>query len=445
MKLLTDIINNMLIAEEIDIRTLPADKTFYVEVIIYSKTGEPKKDLFACVDFDIFEGKKFTYNQRTGYYLCVINNPEQFLSMRTSEYRPGAFPYVRIGKNYSSFNALEEFKKTALNNLIIDPKLVGKSIKYSFGLEFETSKGLIPEQVCYANGLIPLHDGSISGIEYTTTVLEKPFGFSLLQKQVDLLRRTTTFDKNCALHVHFGGFPVNIKAVYTLYLICLALEKDLRNYNCPAVFQTNLYKDSGKNYCNSYEKRVTFGEFCYLMSAGATSSLRDLTHPHPADNGGDRKWNINIRYFWVNFINILFYNRAKTVEFRFLRPTYNINKIIGWIYLFNAILLYAEQKSTILDKEYTKYRAKKTNDPDEDTSTQYWHTFYLKNIPINISLSDIVNSVYENTNFLPQIRKFLSVLNLQATEEKNNKDVYGAKEYITDDKYYNTNIATYDV
>jgi hypothetical protein len=31
------------------------------------------------------------------------------------------------------------------------------------------------------------------------------------------------------------------------------------------------------------------------------------------------------------------------VEFRLLRPTYNLEKITYWIYLFNAILNYAEQ------------------------------------------------------------------------------------------------------
>lgn len=39
---------------------------------------------------------------------------------------------------------------------------------------------------------------------------------------------------------------------------------------------------------------------------------------------------------------MLFYNSCKTVEFRMLRPTYNFNKIIYWLYVFNSILIYAE-------------------------------------------------------------------------------------------------------
>ena len=438
MRLLTDIINNLIIAEEVNIKTLPADQTFYVEVYIYSKSKEPTREVFACLDFTIFTNKKFCYNQRTGYYFCVINNLDKYNSEPVNEFKANTFPYIRMGKNYSSFTALEEFKNTANNYLVLNPKLIGKSIKYSFGLEFETFKGFIPEHVCYQNGLIPLHDGSISGIEYTTTVLEKPTGLSLLSKQVDLLKQTTSFNKNCALHIHFGGYPVNIKAIYALFLICVALERDLLKYNCPAVFQTNVYKDTGKNYCNAYTRRLSFNDFCYLMSAGTTSDLNNLTNPHPADNGGDRKWNINIRYFWVNFINILFYNRAKTVEFRFLRPTYNFNKIVGWLYIFNAILLYSEQLTNKLNREYIKN--KKVMGGDNS-----WQTFYFKNIPSTISLEEIISSVYENTNCLIKLKEFLNALHKQSELEHKNNDLYGAEEIKTDERFFTTNIALYDV
>lgn len=52
-------------------------------------------------------------------------------------------------------------------------------------------------------------------------------------------------------------------------------------------------------------------------------------------------------YFWVNFINALCYTVNKTIEFRLLRPTYNFNKILLWIYIFNAILKYAESDKSL--------------------------------------------------------------------------------------------------
>lgn len=48
-------------------------------------------------------------------------------------------------------------------------------------------------------------------------------------------------------------------------------------------------------------------------------------------------------YYWVNFVNALCYNVNKTIEFRFLRPTYNFQKIILWLYILNAILRFAEE------------------------------------------------------------------------------------------------------
>lgn len=47
-------------------------------------------------------------------------------------------------------------------------------------------------------------------------------------------------------------------------------------------------------------------------------------------------------YFWCNFINALCYDVNKTIEFRFLRPTYNFKKIILWLYIFNGILKYSQ-------------------------------------------------------------------------------------------------------
>ena len=48
-------------------------------------------------------------------------------------------------------------------------------------------------------------------------------------------------------------------------------------------------------------------------------------------------------YYWCNFINALCYQVNKTIEFRFLRPTYSFKKILLWLYIFNGILRYAEE------------------------------------------------------------------------------------------------------
>ena len=69
----------------------------------------------------------------------------------------------------------------------------------------------------------------------------------------------------------------------------------------------------------------------------------DIFQPNSLDEDGKHKWQIPGRYHWVNFVNLLFYNKNKTLEFRFLQPTTNYHKIINWIYILNAIVLFCEQ------------------------------------------------------------------------------------------------------
>ena len=67
-----------------------------------------------------------------------------------------------------------------------------------------------------------------------------------------------------------------------------------------------------------------------------------MHQPHPNDLHGTRKWNIKSRYKAVNFINALCYDGPKTIEFRMLRPTYNFNKVLGWLFIYAAFIRYAE-------------------------------------------------------------------------------------------------------
>ena len=61
------------------------------------------------------------------------------------------------------------------------------------------------------------------------------------------------------------------------------------------------------------------------------------------------KWNIHARYVWANLINLLFKHKGKTAEFRVHAPTFNIQKIINWMFICAGILHYAiKHKDTLL-------------------------------------------------------------------------------------------------
>ena len=78
--------------------------------------------------------------------------------------------------------------------------------------------------------------------------------------------------------------------------------------------------------------------------------MGSLTQNHPRDPERHAKWNISARYYALNVINAICYNQAKTVEFRFLRPTFNFNRIELWLFIFEAIVQYAEANKSDLRK-----------------------------------------------------------------------------------------------
>jgi hypothetical protein len=215
-------------------------------------------------------------------------------------------------------------------------------LPYTFGLEFETAGGYLPQHRLYELGLIPLRDGSITGLEFSTVVLQNNTGLNLLKQQINELKEHTVFDKDCSLHIHFGNFKLDgnvLLNINNIFNSCGLL------YYVPSLsFETHQYKtNKEKNYCEFNTKYKTFQDL-YKELVGR-SFYGDFKQPHPKDLTGTRKWNIKSRYKAINFINALCYNGPKTVEYRFLRPTDNFDKILGWLFIFGGIIKYAEQNS----------------------------------------------------------------------------------------------------
>ena len=122
-------------------------------------------------------------------------------------------------------------------------------MNYSFGLEFETSRGYIPEDKCFKNGLIPLRDGSISGLEYSTVVLEGKQGINTLKRAVKDLNNYTLYDENCSLHMHLGGFPLDEKKIWSLYKYIYKFQFFIQPYISEYAFETHYFKHNHKDYC----------------------------------------------------------------------------------------------------------------------------------------------------------------------------------------------------
>lgn len=310
-----------------------------------------------------------------------------------------AFPYNLDKHNYNTKFAEHLFKEKQHISNLIEFKYINE-LPYTFGLEFETAGGYLPQHRLYELGLIPLRDGSITGIEFSTVVLQGTMGLNLLKQQIEALDQTTIFDKDCSLHIHFGDFMLTgeiLLAINNIFANC-----DIKRYLPELTFHTHLYKTNNeKNYCERNDKYRNFDEMYYKLVG--RHFYGDLCQPHPKDLGGTRKWNIKTRYKAVNFINAICYNGPKTVEYRMLRPTYNFNKILGWLFIYGAIIKYAEMN------------ASKTN------------TFYRS----NVQLEYIIRAVY-SAELSDVLCDFLKMSEHVAYAQNSVRDQYGMRVDIED-------------
>lgn len=297
-------------------------------------------DVLDLISSDISD--KIIFSTKIGYYIIKPQSANKLIEHICTKGN-GSFPY-NISREYAAAKNLDIFEgvQEVLNYENFD---IAKYLYYSFGLEFETSAGYVPADICFRDGLIPLRDGSISGVEYSSVVLSGNSGLQLLKQECDTLKKYTVFDKNCALHIHLGGYPISPERIMYLYKLLYFIQDEIEVLLPRLSFYTSEYKDNGKDYCAKIPFFNTFSELYYYMSCNNTNFLGDLYQAHPNDINKEHKWNITTRYHNFNFVNMLFYTSPKTLELRFFRPTFNFEKILLWLAIFNGLLMYAQSES----------------------------------------------------------------------------------------------------
>lgn len=351
---------------------------------------------------------ELVWSNKLGFYIPPYKLDKEELFWQKTVKGQGNFPY-RFAKRYEAADSFKLFKgaQKVLNDVEYP---LAKDMSFTFGLEFETSMGYVPQELCFRDGLIPLRDGSISGIEYSTVVLEGNKGLNLLHQQLETLKTYTKFNKECALHIHMGGFPVSPTSIFALYCLWCLVEKELlmREYVPRLTFNTALYKANKKDYCNPSAGIFPLFEDLFEYITGK-KYLGSLVQPHPADIEKKAKWNIKTRYFGLNLVNMLCYKGPKTVEFRFLRPTFNYRKITLWLYILNAVLKYAKT----LSDEWTKEVGCYTRGMFE----------WISEIKFN-GISDMLAEVYDESTYkfiMGEIRLLRAAVRAQTA----NGDQYG--------------------
>ena len=226
----------------------------------------------------------------------------------------------------------------------------------SFGLEFETTKGHIPDRVLNQYGLIPLRDGSISGIEYVTVPMEGEKG---LQCTVDILKelkkRTSYSDETCSLHLHLGNIPRTKEFILAFFKVGMKIQDEM--FQMFPLYKKYNYHIKNKNYSaplptfeilsqldpiiDSRNIDENFGILYKYLSMGqdfkSVGNNLENVLSHPADPNGNQKWNVKTRYYLYNILPLIFGNK-QTIEFRIHTPTYDVNKILPFIFMNSLIV-----------------------------------------------------------------------------------------------------------
>jgi len=325
--------------------------------IKYSKIIDKNNNNFYLFNPELFKNnKEYREQLSTGDFYHITRLPSyKFNSIvfPNKNYKY-SLPYDSkgiIGNNLKNYNENynPEISKSIKNYA---PLLEG----LSFGLEFETTKGFIPNRILDKYGLIPLRDGSISGIEYVTVPMEGEKG---LQCTVDILNilkeRTEYSDDTCSLHLHLGNIPRTKEFILAFFKVGMKIQDEM--FQMFPLYKKYNYHIKNKNYSaplptfeilsqldpiiNSDNIDINFGVLYKYLSMGqdfkSVGNSLDNVLNHPSDPNGNQKWLIRPRYLLYNVIPLLFGNK-QTIEFRIHTPTYDVNKILPFIFM-NALIV----------------------------------------------------------------------------------------------------------
>lgn len=359
----------------------------------------------------------------TYFYLLGDDTKFQIFEATDAKIPVSRFPYRLIKETYNVSTQKIKFAPPVPDE---ESSRIAKQLKYTFGIEFETCCGVIPEDMCLDLRLVPLRDGSIGGVEYATVPLNNK-NIGLLKKQVECLKTYTTFDKTCSMHIHFGRLPHDIKYYYLVYKVFYSVQNELMALLPKYTFHTDIYKENGKNYCNPLIAYESIADWYFDISNGLvldkTQTEVNLTQPHPNDLEGRQKWHINSRYSAVNFVNALFYNRNKTIEFRFLKPSYNIHYIINWLYLLTSILKTAE----------LIFNVNGIKDKNLFETDLFCKDFFGKSdVEQHINLYSCITTAFDNSTIHRQLSIFLNNIRTITKLQSCVKDFIGLKTQFHD-------------
>jgi hypothetical protein len=348
-----------------------------------------------------------------------------------NEYKT-SLPYDSKGITGRHSDLYERFYDSKINN---NCNTVAEIIDgLSFGLEFETIAGFIPERITKKLGLIPLRDGSISGLEYVTVPFSGNKGVQAIVDVCKVLKERTEFNNSCSFHLHIGNVPRTPEFILAFLKVSSFVQNDI--YSMFPLYKQYNMGIKNKNYSKPYDMFDLFSKmdsvidkkninknfnvlFSFLASNKASfsdySNDLNLVDSHPLDPSGNQKWNVNTRYFLHNFIPLIFGNK-QTVEFRVHTPTFDYYKIIMFL-LMNSILVKTAIKyeKEILQDPLFFDKIKNSGESKMNLSNLLY--FYRRNNVKDDNGAYIVNSLCRYISYRKQKAESLTAQGMIAFED----------------------------
>lgn len=252
-------------------------------------------------------------------------------------------------KNYAAFKITENSDAEELYALA--PHLFDK---YSFGIELETTKGLIPDSLYKNLGVMPVRDGSISGLEYVTIPLQGKKGVYAFKQIMEYVIRYTDSNYTCSMHVHVGGVPRTMEFIVAMFKFGYYFQEHLypifpgykrindgikrQCYTAPLdsllMSSLNFKSDTTEKLKEDYQKIVS------VLSGhhDLFTKFVDLENiqSHPSDPQENAKWHMKERYKWLNIIPLVFTNK-QTTEYRIFTVPDTVDK--AFLFLIMSLMM----------------------------------------------------------------------------------------------------------
>jgi hypothetical protein len=233
-------------------------------------------------------------------------------------------------------------------------------LRYTFGLELETSAGrLTLDDLLYSNTSMQ-GDRTIQSYEYVTNILSGDVGLTCVKALANAMRKRTIVGDGNGLHIHIGGhdneklWTPNFNRMFSINAIKLGvqIEDEMMALLHPDR-RTDRYLQSIKEWGNidGNNWRAVLGDFVFRGSEDPFKKYENY-QTQVLDDKYNREFHISrwakTKHKWMNLNHCNARSHVNTIEFRLFSSTGDYKKIYNFLLLSLAIVWFIESRQRLI-------------------------------------------------------------------------------------------------